>query len=131
MRSDVRRRVDISKLPEKRCERHHLSNRSNAPAAALFRCTIAPAASTRPASCQHHCTLGIDNRAAPIHNAAMKSASAARSIAIFPGMFDPPTNGHLDIIRRGRLLFDRLIVAVGQNPEKEQLFPTAERLEML
>src|SRR5438552_9912803 len=59
----------------------------------------------------------------------MKPASS--SIAIFPGMFDPPTIGHLDIIRRGRLLFDRLIVAVGQNPEKEQLFPTSERVEML
>jgi len=51
--------------------------------------------------------------------------------AVFPGTFDPPTNGHLDIIRRGRLLFDELIVAVGQNPEKGPLFPVQERVAML
>ncbi|HVS73003.1 MAG TPA: pantetheine-phosphate adenylyltransferase [Phycisphaerae bacterium] len=52
-------------------------------------------------------------------------------IAIFPGTFDPPTLGHLDIIDRGRKLFDRLIVAIGVNPEKEQLFPLEERLALL
>src|SRR5262245_18764704 len=57
--------------------------------------------------------------------------AAHTSAAIFPGTFDPPTNGHLDIIDRGRRLFDRLIVAVGQNPEKEQLFTAPERVEML
>lgn len=41
-----------------------------------------------------------------------------RRIAVFPGTFDPITNGHLDVIRRGALLFDELIVAVGDNPEK-------------
>ena len=39
-------------------------------------------------------------------------------IGVFPGQFDPITNGHLDIIRRGAVLFDELIVAVGINPEK-------------
>ncbi|MCK6486150.1 MAG: pantetheine-phosphate adenylyltransferase [Phycisphaerae bacterium] len=53
------------------------------------------------------------------------------NIAVFPGTFDPPTNGHIDIIQRGRLLFDELIVAVLQNPEKEPLFTTEDRLEML
>ena len=60
-----------------------------------------------------------------------RSPRTASRIAIFPGTFDPPTHGHLDIIRRGRRLFERLIVAVGQNPEKEEMFPTAERIEML
>ncbi len=51
--------------------------------------------------------------------------------AVFPGTFDPPTNGHLDIIQRGIKLVDELIVAVGHNPEKEALFTPAERVEML
>ncbi len=52
-------------------------------------------------------------------------------IAIFPGTFDPMTNGHLDLIRRGRDLFDRLVVAIGHNPEKSALFTLDERLHIL
>jgi pantetheine-phosphate adenylyltransferase len=52
-------------------------------------------------------------------------------IGLFPGTFDPMTNGHLDVIRRGQALFDRLIVAIGQNPDKQQLFTMAERQAML
>jgi len=52
-------------------------------------------------------------------------------IAIYPGSFDPVTNGHLDLIRRGASLFDRLIIAVTQNHEKDALFPVKERLAML
>lgn len=52
-------------------------------------------------------------------------------IAIYPGTFDPVTNGHLDIIARGAALFDQLIVAVAENPGKKPLFSRAERLEML
>ena len=52
-------------------------------------------------------------------------------IAVFPGMFDPLTNGHLDVIDRGRRLFDRLIIAVGRNPEKAPLFSADERVEMI
>lgn len=52
-------------------------------------------------------------------------------VAIFPGMFDPLTHGHLDIIRRAAELFDRLIVAVGENPLKKQVFTLEERKEML
>ncbi len=58
--------------------------------------------------------------------------SDAQTIAaVFPGAFDPLTHGHLDIIRRGCRLFDRLIVAVGHNPEKMALFSADERVAML
>ncbi len=52
-------------------------------------------------------------------------------VAIFPGTFDPLTLGHLDIIDRGRKLFDKLIVAVGINPEKDELFSVQERLALI
>ena len=51
--------------------------------------------------------------------------------AVFPGQFDPLTNGHLDVIRRGAPLFDELVVGVGVNPEKVELFNQAERFEMV
>jgi len=53
------------------------------------------------------------------------------SIAIYPGSFDPVTNGHLDLIERGEKMFDLLIVAVLRNAEKAPLFSVAERVEML
>lgn len=52
-------------------------------------------------------------------------------VAIYPGSFDPPTNGHLDLIARGARLADKLIVAVLQNTQKNPLFTLAERGEML
>jgi pantetheine-phosphate adenylyltransferase len=51
--------------------------------------------------------------------------------AIYPGSFDPVTNGHLDLIARGAMIFDQLIVAVAQNFDKEPLFAVKERVEML
>jgi pantetheine-phosphate adenylyltransferase len=51
--------------------------------------------------------------------------------AIFPGSFDPITNGHLDVIDRGIKLFDELIIAVGRSPVKNQLFTPEERVEMI
>lgn len=57
--------------------------------------------------------------------------SAGRKIAVFPGQFDPITNGHLDVIRRGVRLFDELIVAVGKNPEKREFFTLDERVQMI
>ena len=52
-------------------------------------------------------------------------------VAIYPGSFDPVTNGHLDLIARGAMIFDRLIVGVTQNLEKDALFSVNERIEML
>ena len=51
--------------------------------------------------------------------------------AIFPGSFDPITKGHLDVIERGRQLFDEVIVAVGRSPIKNPLFTPEERVEMI
>jgi len=51
-------------------------------------------------------------------------------LAIFPGSFDPLTNGHVDIIARGARLFDRIIVAILMNAEKEPLFSMDERVEI-
>ena len=53
------------------------------------------------------------------------------SIAIYPGSFDPVTNGHLDLIERGSNIFDQLVVAVLRNAEKQPLFSISERVEML
>lgn len=51
--------------------------------------------------------------------------------AIYPGSFDPITNGHLDVVERARKLFDEVIVAVAHNDEKQPLFSLEERLELL
>jgi pantetheine-phosphate adenylyltransferase len=58
-------------------------------------------------------------------------AQANRRIAVFPGQFDPITNGHLDVINRGTRLFDELIVAVGINPEKREMFTIDERVDVI
>ena len=52
-------------------------------------------------------------------------------IAIYPGSFDPPTNGHLDLIERGSHIFDELVVAILRNAEKTPLFSVGERRKML
>jgi pantetheine-phosphate adenylyltransferase len=51
--------------------------------------------------------------------------------AIYPGSFDPVTNGHLDVIERARKLFDEVVVAVAHNDEKQPLFSLEERLNLL
>ena len=56
--------------------------------------------------------------------------AANQRVGLFPGTFDPLTNGHLDVIGRGSALFDHLVVAIGRNPEKRELFTVEERQEM-
>jgi len=59
------------------------------------------------------------------------SGKPASAVAIYPGSFDPITNGHLDLIQRGSRLFDRLIVSILRNESKAPLFTVEERIEML
>jgi len=51
--------------------------------------------------------------------------------AIYPGSFDPPTNGHLDIVDRGSRLFDRVVIGVGRNPSKKTVFTAEERVALM
>jgi len=51
-------------------------------------------------------------------------------IAIYPGSFDPITNGHFDLMKRGLKIFDRIIVAVAENPQKQTLFSLQERIDL-
>lgn len=63
---------------------------------------------------------------------AIDSNKMAKTIkAVYPGSFDPITNGHVDIIKRGLNLFDNIIVAVLENPKKQPLFTTKERMAMI
>ncbi|MFH1323915.1 MAG: pantetheine-phosphate adenylyltransferase [Nanoarchaeota archaeon] len=52
-------------------------------------------------------------------------------LAVYPGSFDPITNGHLDIIKRALKIFDKVVIAVGENPNKKYLFTAEERKEMI
>ena len=52
-------------------------------------------------------------------------------IAVYPGSFDPITNGHLDLLDRGLTIFDRVIIAIADNPAQKPLFTIEERLEMI
>ncbi len=54
-----------------------------------------------------------------------------KKIAVYPGTFDPVTNGHVDLIERGLRIFETVIIAVLVNPKKEPLFTIEERLEMI
>jgi pantetheine-phosphate adenylyltransferase len=53
------------------------------------------------------------------------------STAVYPGSFDPITNGHIDVIKRGARVFDKVIVAVADNPAKQALFTKEERVDMI
>jgi pantetheine-phosphate adenylyltransferase len=61
----------------------------------------------------------------------LKSKAKRRSVAVFPGTFDPITNGHIDIITRCLSVFDEVIVAILVNSEKRPLFTTDERIELI
>lgn len=52
-------------------------------------------------------------------------------LAIYPGTFDPITNGHLDLVERGLRIFDELVIAVAPSPKKQPLFSLGERLDMI
>jgi pantetheine-phosphate adenylyltransferase len=54
-----------------------------------------------------------------------------KKLAIYPGSFDPITNGHVDIIERSLKIFDKIIIGVLENPEKEYLFSTEERVNII
>jgi pantetheine-phosphate adenylyltransferase len=54
-----------------------------------------------------------------------------RQIAVYPGSFDPITNGHLDIIERGLEVFEQIVIAVAQNVDKRGLFTTTERIDLI
>jgi pantetheine-phosphate adenylyltransferase len=77
--------------------------------------------------CQQRCFAGETSR-----SGSPATLNAVHTItAIYPGSFDPVTNGHLDLVTRGAKLFDRLIVAVLRNSAKNPLFTVEERVEML
>ncbi len=61
----------------------------------------------------------------------MSKTIVGKTIAVYPGSFDPVTNGHIDIICRGLKVFDNIIVGVAKNSAKENLFTVDERIEML
>ena len=52
-------------------------------------------------------------------------------VAVYPGSFDPITNGHLDLLERGLKIFDRIVIAIARNPAKKPLFSVEERVEMI
>lgn len=54
-----------------------------------------------------------------------------KTVAVYPGTFDPVTNGHVDLIKRGLAIFDRVIVSVAPSPKKAPLFSATERVEMI
>jgi pantetheine-phosphate adenylyltransferase len=56
---------------------------------------------------------------------------ADQRVAIYPGSFDPPTNGHLDIVDRGSRLFDRVVIGVGRNLSKKTVFTADERVSLM
>src|SRR5229473_2420188 len=80
--------------------------------------------------------LGLPSPLAPAYNPSFLDLSSTegrvkRIKAIYPGSFDPPTNGHLDLIERGSKIFDELVVAILRNPDKDPLFSLYERRHML
>jgi pantetheine-phosphate adenylyltransferase len=69
--------------------------------------------------------------ASPLSSTPRSQVQRRHTLAVYPGTFDPITLGHLDVIKRGRRLFDHLLVAIGVNPAKDHLFPVEERLQLV
>ena len=61
----------------------------------------------------------------------MIQESFANKVAIYPGSFDPITNGHVDLIKRGMRIFDEIVILIAHNPNKVYLFSIEERMEMI
>src|SRR5579863_9826554 len=61
----------------------------------------------------------------------LSNGTARMKKAVYPGTFDPVTNGHIDIIKRSLKIFDQVIVAVALNPKKAPMFKVSERVEMI
>jgi len=61
----------------------------------------------------------------------MMAGNRSSHTAVYPGTFDPITLGHVDVIKRGSRLFDRVVVAIGENPDKTPLFTTEERVALI
>src|SRR5207237_10641395 len=76
---------------------------------------------------------GAYSKVARVSGASMpqRKAHMTDSTAVYTGVFDPVHLGHLDIIRRGSRIFDRLVVGVGNNPEKASFFSVEERVELV
>jgi pantetheine-phosphate adenylyltransferase len=66
-----------------------------------------------------------------VKKARHRRTALKQVIAVYPGTFDPPTAGHLDLIERGSRIFDELIIGILRNPEKDPLFSLEERRQML
>src|SRR5262245_17879494 len=60
-----------------------------------------------------------------------QASSMTSQVALYAGSFDPPTNGHLDLVERAAQLFPRVIVAIGKNSARQPLFSVDERLDLL
>ena len=73
----------------------------------------------------------VRKSASPVPSGPRTTAPPRHTLAVYPGTFDPITLGHLDVIDRGRRLFDHLLVALGVNPSKDHLFPVEERMELV
>lgn len=88
---------------------------------------LCDAVERNPIAPENHASIKSNFKSIRTHRGHLKPV-----IAIYPGTFDPPTNGHLDLIQRGSAIFDELVVGILRNPDKETaLFSLRERHEML
>src|ERR1700690_1280697 len=84
-----------------------------------------------PRPCLYSTSARLPFSFPPAYNLGFPLEGRVKRKAIYPGSFDPPTNGHLDLIERGAKIFEELVVAILRNSEKSPMFSVAERLEML